>query len=167
MNAASALLIVLLPTSAFARPVAHWPYEKLMQESDLVVISTVVSVVEFDGTIRLPVDWSFLVAQVTTFDVHGVLKGEIDSETLELIHCRIGDLGGGTLWNWPTLAHFELEERTSATETAGNVNAVPTQEIELSYLMFLKRRDDGRYEPVSGQVDSALSFRKVTGPTEF
>ena len=161
MKAASFLLVVLLPMCANARPIVAWRVEKLMQESDLVVIARVESVNDFDGMIELPLFQDFLVAQVTTFQVSGVLKGEIDCETLELVHCRLGDLGGGTLWDWPTLAYFESEGHTIRIES-GEGAGLLVQESQPSYLMFLKRRDDGRYEPVAGQVDSATSFLKVT-----
>ena len=32
------------------------------------------------------------------------------------------------------------------------------------YLLFLKKRDDGRYEPVTGQMDAAESVREVSRP---
>lgn len=32
------------------------------------------------------------------------------------------------------------------------------------YLLFLKRRQDGKYEPLSGRVDPALSIREVFHP---
>ena len=40
----------------------------------------------------------------------------------------------------------------------GKVEAPP------KYLLFLKQRADGRYEPVTGQNDAALSIQAVTGP---
>ena len=33
-----------------------------------------------------------------------------------------------------------------------------------AYILFLKTREDGRLEPVSGQIDSADSFKKLVNP---
>jgi hypothetical protein len=32
------------------------------------------------------------------------------------------------------------------------------------YLLFLKQGKDGRYEPVSGQIDAELSVKEVNSP---
>ena len=125
-----------------------------------MIIGSVESVTEFNGTTEIPQFGKFLEAHLTTFKVTGVLKGEFVGETLELVHCRLRE-GVGGVRNGPLLARFESTGRTIRIESGGNAGTL-VQESQPSYLPFLKRRDDGRYEPVAGQVDSELSVRKLT-----
>ena len=160
------LALVALPAlSTQARIIQLWPYEKLMEESDLVIVGSVESVGEFDGTTEIPQFGEVLEARLTTFKVDGILKGEFDSKTLELVHCRFAD-NGGLVINGPMLARFESTGRTIRIESEGTAGTL-VQESQPSYLLFLKRREDGRYEPVAGQVDSELSVRKLTSAFGF
>ena len=165
MKTATVLLVVMLPLSVEARPIENWPYERLMEESDLVVIGKVESVQDFDGEIEIRQFAEFLTPEVTTFTVAGVLQGEHDGETLELVHCR-HRTENLIPPNGPLLARFESEERTIRIES-GAFEGTEVLESPPSYLLFLKRRDDGRYEPVNGQVDSEMSFRRLTSAFGF
>jgi hypothetical protein len=37
-------------------------------------------------------------------------------------------------------------------------------DYKFEYLLFLKKRGDGRYEPVSGRIDPLLSVRELFNP---
>jgi hypothetical protein len=45
---------LLIVTSAIARPVAYWPYDKLTAEADLIVIATPVAVRDTTENTTLP-----------------------------------------------------------------------------------------------------------------
>jgi len=158
------LALAAVPLVAQARLIEDWPYQKLMERSDLVVIAKVESVADFDGKVEIPQFAEFLTPQVTTFKVEGVLRGEQKGETLELVHCRFRN--NQIPPNGPLLARFESEGRKIRIESGENKGGL-VQEGPPVYLLFLKRRDDGRFEPVAGQVDSELSVRKVTSAFGF
>ena len=139
-------------TAAAARPVALWPYEKLHQEADVVVLARAVK--SLDTGDPLPDNpWPTIefLSKETTFETLAVLKGA-KVEKLVLVHYRLKD--GNIPPNGPMLVAFRtVEEAAKANQYA----AAP------EYLLFLKRGADGRYEPVTGQIDSVLSVRSV-GP---
>ena len=153
------LTIAAVPLCAQARPIGVWTYKELLEKSDLVVIAKVESVADFDGNVEVAPFAEFLTPQVTKFNVEGVLRGEHQAETLELVHCRFRNEQIPP--NGPLLARFESEGRKMRIESGANEGTL-VQEGRPSYLLFLKRREDGRFEPVAGQVDSELSVRRVT-----
>ncbi len=158
--------VLMLPlASVDARLIENWPYERLMEESDLVVVATAESFSEFDGTTEIPIFEGTIVPQIGTFHVGGVLKGGHEGETLDLVHCRLAD-DQFFPRNGPLLAKFETTGRLIRIETEGETGTL-VQEGQPSYLLFLKRREDGRYEPVAGQVDSELSVRRVSSAFGF
>lgn len=159
------LTIAAIPLAAQGRLIALWPYDKLLEKSDLVVMATVDSVAGFDGAVEIPQFADVLEPQVTTFKVQGVIQGDYDGETLGLVHCRMKDDNVGVR-NGPLLADFEAGGRTIRIESGEHAGML-VQESEPSYLLFLKRREDGRFEPVAGQVDSSLSVRRVTSAFGF
>ena len=160
------LAFVAIPAlNADARLIELWEYERLMDESDLVIVGTVESAGDFDGTTEIRLFGDVLEPQLTTFKVTGVLKGELEPKTLELVHCRMRENVGGVR-NGPLLAHFESAGRTIRIESGGHAGTL-VQENQPAYLLFLKRRNDGRYEPVAGQVDSEMSVRKLTSAFGF
>ncbi len=73
------LTFAAVPLGAQARLIGNWPYDKLMQESDLVVIAKVESVADFDGNVELALFAEYLTPQVTTFKVEGVLDPSMRS----------------------------------------------------------------------------------------
>ena len=75
----------------------------------------------------------------TTFEVSHVLEGK----TLKVLHFRLkGDV---RVKNGPDLVDFRTKGFNIRTKTMKAGVGPP------EYLLFLKRRDDGRYEPVSGK----------------
>ena len=63
--------------------------------------------------------------------------------------------------NGPLLVSFRRTSLELRTKEGGKLElGVP------SYLLFLKARKDGRYEPVSGRVDPELSVRELIGRLE-
>ena len=158
------LIVAAVPLVAQARPIGIWTYKDLVEKSDLVVVAKVESVADFDGKVEIPQFAEFLTPQVTKFKVEGVLHGEYNGEVIELVHCRFRNEQIPP--NGPLLAKFESEGRTIRIES-GKYKGGLVQEGPPAYLLFLKRREDGRFEPVAGQVDSELSVRKVTSAFGF
>lgn len=131
--------------AASARVIPNWPYDKLVREADMIVIAMAVGSMD---TADVPASDAFkaeLIGKETKFSVRAVLKGKLEGESLTLLHFRLKGLMPP---NGPMLISFQISDK-----------ARPSPE----YLLFLKRRTDGRFEPVAGQVDSVLSVRQIDG----
>jgi hypothetical protein len=146
---------LIVVSTTFARPIAHWPYEKLFKEADLVVIATAKSTKatedKLDGPYR-----EHLLGQVTTLTVRSVLKGEAEGEAVEVLH--FVEKGEMRLPNGPILVVFRTTPAHVEARTFQTHVGTP------DYLVFLKAGKDGRYEPVAGQVDSELSVKEIYRP---
>jgi hypothetical protein len=151
---AAALAVALTAGTAPARPIENWEYERLFKEADLVVIARAESTADDDSRLKTGWDAKFL-GRVTTFKVQSALKGKADG-ALKVLHYKLED--GVSIINGPLLVAF----RSKARRIAGKGKAV--MEAAPEYLLFLKRGKDGRYEPVSGQIDPALSVREIHRP---
>jgi hypothetical protein len=148
-------LVVGAP-SGTARLLDSWPYDKLMKESDLVVIATATKTEE---TKDEPPDhhWSLeFVGQNTTFDVKHVFKGKTDGKPITVPHFKFGELKKGrdpknfadnVIIDGPLFVAFHTKNAPD-------------------HLLFLKSIKDGRYEPVSGRIDPELSVRLLSAPAQ-
>jgi hypothetical protein len=100
-----------------------------------------------------------LVGRNTTFTVDAVLKGQPGDRPLKVLHYRMKD--GVQAQNGPLLVAF----RTKSPVIEGGGAAKYKASLGTpQYLMFLRALPDGRYEPVSGQVDPALSVKEIYAP---
>jgi len=57
------------------------------------------------------------------------------------------------------------QDTADESEPKGYIGVNEEMSAQPEYLLFLKRRTDGRYEPISGQMDAALSVREVAEPS--
>jgi len=138
---------------SMARPVQVFDYDKMASEADLVVIATPVETKELDEKTDLPgVRWNNqpirVVGLETRFEVSVCFKGKLPAEgklTVVLHHYR--------------LENPELAEVPNAVQL---LRLTPGDSSQ--YLMFLKRVDDGRYEPFNGQTDPVYSVEKLRNP---
>ena len=142
------LVLALLPgwiSAAAARPIGAIPYDKMLRDADLVVVATAV---KSDDTKDMPAtDWKLpWIGIDTTLTIQAVFKGE-RPEKLVVLHYRVKD--GVGVPNGPLLVTF----RPPASPLTGP-----------DYLLFLKRRPDGRYEPLSGPIDPVLSVKEMVWP---
>lgn len=142
------VLVLLFPIGfAVARPVADWPYKNLVREADLVVLAAPESSADSEDPPAKEGWEANCVGVNTTLRVLAPLKGEVQGK-LTLFHYRLKpDLA---YVNGPFLTTFRVPARA--------------EEGGPCYLLFLKKKADGRYEPVAGQLDSVLSIRAVPGP---
>lgn len=153
-------LVFVLLNAAQARRIEKWSYDRLLKTADVVMIATVVDTGEWSEPMLLPLFADALEGRLTRFKVEVVLKGKLDGDKIELIHCRLKD--GRPVLNGPLLAEFRTTGRKLLIEAVDGVKEKRIeQEATPQYLLFLKARPDGRYEPVAGQVDSILSVRQV------
>lgn len=157
------LLVCAIP--AQARFIEDWPYDKLFKHADLVVFATAMKTEAADD--KPPAhSWSYeFAAQTTTFKVSHALKGKADGEPIKVLHYKFGELKQGVdrhaltlIIDGPSLVAFRTSAVTIKAKGDKGITTLPTPE----YLLFLKRMPDGRFEPVSGQIDPALSVREVS-----
>jgi hypothetical protein len=92
----------------------------------------------------------------TTFSVQTVLKGKVEGDMLTVLHYRLEK--DVRVDSGPLLVAF----RTRGMQV--NLRHGQLYLGRPSYLLFLKRKNDGRYEMVSGQIDPALAVREMHHP---
>ena len=150
------LTVVLGLPPAHARLIESWPYERLLKEADVVVIGKAISSMDSKEAFR-PKIWSVDFLGVdTTFSVEAVVKGKLDGDELTLLHYRLKP--GVYVDDGPLLVSFRMKRMQVNLKTSKLHLARP------SYLLFLKKRADGRFEAVSGQIDPELAVREMYRP---
>ena len=150
------LTVACLSLTASARRIEDWPYERLFKEADLVVIADTERTAETKD--RLKTDWKVeFLGLDTTFMVRSTLKGKAQADTITLLHYRSPE--GPRIENGPLLVSIRTEPSFAKGEGK--------KEMRTEYLLFLRVRPDGRFEPVSGQIDPALSVRELQTPDSF
>jgi hypothetical protein len=146
----------LVVPCATARLVEHWPYERLFKEADLVVIAEATATVDTGEVVKVP-GWSVKFNGVhSTFAVKATLKGKLNAKNLTIFHLRLDK--GVRVENGPRLISFAVRRGTIPLEHGKSGAHKP------DYLLFLKKGKDGRYEPVSGQIDPDQSVKEVHRP---
>lgn len=144
---------------AFSRPIESWPYDKLFNKAELVVIAKPLSVRdarEEDKAIPPdPQDGEYLTGVVTTFQVLHVVKGKYDEKNLSIVHFRMRK--GVHLGNGPCLVSFH----TKPTDIRGNGWSGGA---ENEYMLFLTRQTNGQFTFVSGQFDPEFSVKQLLTP---
>lgn len=161
------------PSTGWARRVESWPYERLFQESDLIVIARGIRNEPCDE-VWPEDDFSIdrFVGTQTVFKVQSVLKGGTP-DSVRVIHFSYKQ--GATLYDdGPGFVNFLTESVVTAAKKPSHDSGVLQERAAVverlvsqpEYLLFLKKRSDGRYEPVSGQMDSAFSVRIISHPDE-
>jgi hypothetical protein len=155
---ASIGVISILALPVHARLIERWPYERLFKEADLVVIATAGETADTKDRFSTK-GWDVeFIGQDTPFVAKSVLKGKLDAEMkLAVLHYRLPERVA--IQNGPLLVRF----RKDALKLEGTINrrAFQASVGRPDYLLFLRLRKDGRYEPVSGAIDPALSIREL------
>lgn len=159
--------------SEAVRVLPDWSYEKLVAEADIVAIVEPVENTPakdtFPGkTYGQPV--RDFVATNTRFRVQAVLKTKRDApKELSVLHFAYSE--NVRTWKSAAFVNF-LIGPLSYEKRVVKPGPNPWSDVVLgpvttfsglkpTWLAFLKRRQDGRFEPVSGQFDSAFSFREL------
>jgi hypothetical protein len=156
-------LAILVPPS-FGRLIENWPYERLFKEADLVVIGIAEGTVQTKDQLKAKGWKAEFIGQETSIFVETTLKGNLKGEKkIKVLHYRLPD--GVAVINGPLLVTF----RKDALPLKGTINgeAFKAALARPDYMLFLRLRPDGRYEPVSGQIDPVLSVRELNSPDNF
>ncbi|HLL90580.1 MAG TPA: hypothetical protein VK324_14865 [Tepidisphaeraceae bacterium] len=153
------MALAAFAASAAGRAVEHWPYDRLFEEADVVVIAAAQETAASDDAAPDGRWRESLVGQRTTFAVIKPLKGQLDDGPVTVVHFKLKD--GVVSQNGPLLVAFRTKGPTirGGERVKYNVMLGTPQ-----YLLFLKRTDGGRFEPVSGQFDPALSVKEIYAP---
>ena len=143
---ATALLLGLTGIVA-GRAVRIWPYQELLEKSDLVVIATPTATNDTKEHINLP-DFvgQPVIGVETRFDVAAVLKGDKSLKGFFLHHYRPDRV---MVPNGPTFVSFAPAESPAS--------------IHRTYILFLLRQADGHYAPAVGQADPELGIKELGG----
>ncbi len=160
-------LIVLGSTnSADARRLRSWSYEELLQASDLVAIVEPVSSEDtkdiYPGSLYGHALTEFL-GHNTKFKVHAVLKGS-GSADRSLIVLHFSYSKKVIFENGARFARFiagPLQFKKQVLKDEKEVGEITVYAEKPVWLAFLKKKDDGRYEPVTDPYDSTDSFREL------
>ena len=164
-----AILIVAIVagTSAFGRLVPLWPYDKLVAEADIVVILEAIENQpandEFPGNTYGHPQADFD-ATNTRFKVHSVFKTTADTpKELSVLHFtyskRVNLIANGASFIRFPIGFITYEKRELKDgKPTGEVEHVKYQPM---WLAFLKRRPDGRFEPITGHYDASYSFKEL------
>jgi hypothetical protein len=153
---ASALSLLVVAGSLSARLVPDWPVEKLMRESDLVVIARAEANAD-SGDINRDHGWKVKFIGVnTTFKAEQVLKGKLKGDKLTVLHYRVEN--GTLIENGPRHVTFRTASFFLHIDGPDPAKVgIPAPQ----YLLYLRGRKDGRYEPVSGIIDPDLSVQEI------
>jgi hypothetical protein len=149
--------VILCCTASFVlgRLVNEPGYKEMSEQADLIVIATPTGNAELPGLATLPniisVDNSGRGRDIaakrveTTFYAVTLLKGKLagGAGSLKLLHLKLANPADADGDSAPHLIDFNPTERAQ-------------------YLMFLKLRTDGSYEPFSGQTDPVYSIEKLS-----
>jgi len=165
---ATILGILLAPSTTWARKVEDWSCDRLFKEADLVVIADAL------GFAASKQEWPEKIFEKdcfegveTIFHASSVLKGEAPL-CIHLVHFKYREHidpfnDGPSLVSFfmksisidVTQQHREEDGQRELKQKRQSVTSKP------EYLLFLKKRKDGLYEPVSGQMDPGLSVRAL------
>jgi hypothetical protein len=157
------LLVVLIVQCVVSKPahgrvVEDWPLEKLRLSSDLICICKVIAIKE-EKNEGFDVDYCSQFR--STIEIVSMLKGpKGEITTTSLVHYgrkkleqgKIGFLG---VVNGPNFLKLTISPNPD------DVAEESESSKEQLYLMYLKRRKDGSYEPVSGHDDPYFSVWKL------
>lgn len=153
--------LALSCSRADARRIESWSFQRLKESADLVVVASVASTKQWPEKVQDDLFGKDLEGQLTTFNVAAVFKGQDIGKHIEVVHYRVKE--GVLLQDGPILACFRKTGLRLGIEAVDGVkHKAEVMEGTPYYLLFLKKRSDGKYEPVSGQIDSGLSVRKLS-----
>jgi len=162
------LLLILFGAihSLHARAVRTWSYEELLNASDLVAIVKPISTeptkdIFPDSSGRTQTD---IVGQNTSFKILATLKGEAQKDTtINVLHFAYSP-EMLMIANGARFAQFvpgPLQFRKQVLQDEKEIGGITVYSEQPVWLAFLKRMEDGRFEPVTPHYDSTDSFREL------
>lgn len=162
------ICVCLICSTAHGRLVENWPYERLYKAADFIVIATAVSTTDSAADSYIDERWPLeFLGQNTTLQVSQTLKGNTADKKIVVLHHKFGKIHKKAkikdgdpveLIDSPSFVYFR--SKPVDVEYGG----WELKEHRFEYLLFLKKRSDGRYELVSGGIDPNLSVRELFQP---
>jgi hypothetical protein len=137
-----------------ARVVRIWPYQELLEKSDLVVLATPTATNDTQEHIDLPgFVGEHVIGLETRFAVSAVLKGDKTLRNFVFHHYRT-TYGPNIAYvpNGPTFVSFDPVDPVASP-------TIPAR----TFILFLVREADGRYAPIAGQTDPGGGIRELRG----
>lgn len=152
--------------NADARAFRAWSYEDLLKASDLVAIVEPVSSENTKDAYPGPLYGQALddfIGHDTKFKVHAVLKGSSPEDkflvVLHFSYARVKPTSNGARFAWFVPGPLQFKKQVLKDhKTVGEMTVYAEDPI---WLAFLKKKHDGRYEPVTDPYDSTDSFREL------
>ncbi|MGB8352798.1 MAG: hypothetical protein WCD79_02835 [Chthoniobacteraceae bacterium] len=153
------LFLLAITAQLDARGISIWSYAKLRNCADFVVIAKTISNTDTKDVFLAEKDGYTGVN--TEFEVLDVSKGDVDAKKITVLHFK--NAPGSSHMDGALTIHFRIK---TLAETAAEMHPEHLQNPEARqvYILFLKKRNDGRYEPVTGQLDSSLSAKEINEP---
>jgi len=150
---------LLLTGNGHADVIPYWPYEKLMDQAELVVIATPIKT-STGKKDDVPPGAAGKVLQPirTEFRVEAVLKGKVEKQILVLHYELRKDksLAIDRRIELITFPSAQEDEQREASE-----ERVRAKKKE--YILFLKQRGEGVFVFVTGEWDAKLAVREIVG----
>lgn len=151
-----AIATMIACTTLHARPVRKWTQQELFDEANFVAIviadapEPVPNTHEFVANAKHLDD--YLQQHESKLTVLAVLKGNRESKTVTLVHfLKRRDVKSG-MGNGPKYIWMG----TNAVQHPGG-----RSEQKPKYLVYLKSRSDGKFDPVTGQLDPPDSIVRI------
>ncbi len=126
-----------------------WTYQTMFDKADLVVQAKWTKTKATDERRALPdfIPWMQVIGVTTDFEIEWVFKGPSDVKNVALHHYRLEDRDDD-LWHFsPRFVRVRVPQTRDGDHYPGGGE----------FLLFLKREADGRYAPVTGQIDPAVT----------
>ncbi len=139
----SLLLLVVLVSAAWARPIGLWSYSQLEKAADLVAITEVSDIQPSDARLPNVPHPKWFQAWLATLKPLWVIKGDKSASEIKLLFFRYSKQANPK----PNGAIFASLEKGNGKH----------------YLVFLKKgKAPNEYSPVSGDYDAGQSIHAVT-----
>lgn len=163
------LLCSVCVADSLARLSRSWSHEELLAESDFVALIEPMANQPTKDVFTIEVEGGRKIKYSgidTRFRINAVFKS--DGKTAkEITVLHFSDEDAEPVTNGPIFIYFPigpLEYEKRLLKDGKEIAKMTVKQGEPLLLAFLKRRDDGRYEPVSGQEDPSDSFYEMHSP---
>jgi hypothetical protein len=164
---AIAAVFALLTLIGEARFMRVWTHADLAEASDTIAIIEATSTEKIDTTPpkEFPEKADNYQAWVTTFKVHGLLKGVNDvTKPMRVIHFTYSDkkniIANGAYFMRFPIGPLKREVTIKYNGTVGGT--IAEYDYRPTWLAYLKTRPDGTFEPSAGHYDAAPSFKELS-----
>ena len=138
------IFTLALPEMLFARIGESWTYQEMFEKADLVVIAYVLSTKDTDERTSILNDTN-VIGVTTEFKTCLILKAAKKMATFGL-------------------HHFRYPSENDRIDIADGPNLIQIGPYNPVFLLFLVQEADGRFAPVTGQIDPAsYSVLKLNG----